>query len=464
MRDIYANARKVLVWIGEPDHLSELAFDTLEQFAIDDGTPDGSTTCKNLQDTTNERRAAIHLFIERSYFGRMWVIQEVVVARNPTILCGSLSLGFDSMHRAIRRMTGSGFFPFSGSTTNLTYLGNWRESYLAMSAPDTEEELDLRLFLDSRDRNASDARDKIFSLQGIANVGIAAGIDINYDDSVERVYTDFAKHVLRTRQDLQILSAVILRHRSDSKLILPSYVPDWSLPKYGGSILQRYYRFKPTHLFQAAGTTKRTISIEPDSDTIRLEGRIFDTVANVIPIKTFSTAKDNSIAVTEDRLKELAADAIGSETYPFTCEPSWVAYFRTLTADRTALSPRINDEYRNLYFSTLGSLGLFDSTNKDESSQPSIWEAISESIRTIIEDKDMFVTTRGYLGLGHEGSVAGDVVCVLTGGEVPFLLRQIATEEKRVFRFLSECYVHGVMDGEVMNDPNANPLEQISLV
>ncbi|KAF8851952.1 HET-domain-containing protein, partial [Acephala macrosclerotiorum] len=81
MRDIYSHANMVLAWIGAPDHLSALAFDTLEKFAVDDGTTDGSATCRQLEDAAEERRAAIQLFLERGYFFRMWIVQEVVVAK-----------------------------------------------------------------------------------------------------------------------------------------------------------------------------------------------------------------------------------------------------------------------------------------------------------------------------------------------------------------------------------------------
>ena len=464
MREIYANASGVFAWIGKPDSLSALAFNTLEQFAVSDGTPDGSATYRGIQDTIKERKRAIQLVIERPYFVRMWVIQEVVVARKAIITCGSLSLDFDKMHKAIQRMTGSGFYPFSRTTTNLTYVGNWRASYLETSAPDREEILGLRLFLDSRDRSATDPRDKIYSLRGIANKALASGIRVNYDDSIKRVYTDFSKLVLGIRPDLQILSAVILRHRTDSDLKLPSYVPNWNLPTYGGGILQRYYRFKPHHLFRAAGATTPRITIEEHSDTISLEGLRLDTVIRVIPIKSILAAKeDSSVSVTETSLRELAQDVIASGTYPFSGEPSWKAYFRTLTADRTALSPRIDDEYRSQYFTAFRGLSFYNSTSEDQNLPPPAWAKISEYIRTIIEDKDMFLTDKGYLGLGHEGFQVGDVVFIFLGGEVPFLLREAAPEKKTAFRFLSECYVHGVMDGEIMSDPKRNPLEQIPI-
>ena len=85
MRDIYANASRVLAWIGKPDGLTGLAFDTVKRFAADDGTPNGSVTHQRIPDTARERRAAIKLLIERSYFERVWVIQELVVAKTATI-------------------------------------------------------------------------------------------------------------------------------------------------------------------------------------------------------------------------------------------------------------------------------------------------------------------------------------------------------------------------------------------
>ncbi|KAF8851953.1 hypothetical protein BDZ45DRAFT_600670 [Acephala macrosclerotiorum] len=55
----------------------------------------------------------------------------------------------------------------------------------------------------------------------------------------------------------------------------------------------------------------------------------------------------------------------------------------------------------------------------------------------------MFLTAGGYLGLGHEGFNVGDIVCILSGGEVP--------------------YVHGVMDGEVVDDLDRSPLENFRI-
>jgi len=139
MRDIYANASRVIAWIGKPDSLSGLAFDTLERFAADDGTRDGSATYQKILDRAEERRAAIKLLIERSYFERVWVIQELVVAKSATIFCGSLSMAFDKFYLAVERMTGSGFYPLLAATMNITYLGDWRSYYLERATPGRRE-------------------------------------------------------------------------------------------------------------------------------------------------------------------------------------------------------------------------------------------------------------------------------------------------------------------------------------
>ena len=41
----------------------------------------------------------------------------------------------------------------------------------------------------------------------------------------------------------------------------------------------------------------------------------------------------------------------------------------------------------------------------------------------------------------------GDCVCVLFGGDTPFILRPKDNSE---WQFIAEAYVHGIMDGEAL--------------
>lgn len=75
----------------------------------------------------------------------------------------------------------------------------------------------------------------------------------------------------------------------------------------------------------------------------------------------------------------------------------------------------------------------------------------------------MFVTTKGYIGLARAGFGISDLICVFHGGEVPFLLRQIDSLQE-MFRFVGECYVHGIMDGEAMPDLDRAGRESFRLI
>jgi hypothetical protein len=57
-----------------------------------------------------------------------------------------------------------------------------------------------------------------------------------------------------------------------------------------------------------------------------------------------------------------------------------------------------------------------------------------------------FFTEKGYMGLGLSSMEEGDLVYVLSGGQVPFILRPAILAEG--FSLVGESHVHGIMDGE----------------
>lgn len=60
----------------------------------------------------------------------------------------------------------------------------------------------------------------------------------------------------------------------------------------------------------------------------------------------------------------------------------------------------------------------------------------------------LFATTSGFVGLCPQEAEAGDLVVILFGGHVPYILRQSTTLESRAYRLVGEAFVHGVMYGE----------------
>ena len=70
------------------------------------------------------------------------------------------------------------------------------------------------------------------------------------------------------------------------------------------------------------------------------------------------------------------------------------------------------------------------------------------NLRTCDRSK-IFLTENGRLGMIPHGGLVevGDVCCIIFGAIVPFLLTP-AKEGRH--KLVSDCYVHGVMDGEIM--------------
>ncbi|KAJ9621023.1 hypothetical protein H2203_007610 [Taxawa tesnikishii (nom. ined.)] len=63
----------------------------------------------------------------------------------------------------------------------------------------------------------------------------------------------------------------------------------------------------------------------------------------------------------------------------------------------------------------------------------------------------MYTTQKGFIGTGFPNIRVGDMVCLLYGGRVPFVLRPVPDTDK--FHLIGETYVHGLMHGEALDMP-----------
>ncbi|KAF1841820.1 putative heterokaryon incompatibility protein 6, OR allele, partial [Cucurbitaria berberidis CBS 394.84] len=63
-----------------------------------------------------------------------------------------------------------------------------------------------------------------------------------------------------------------------------------------------------------------------------------------------------------------------------------------------------------------------------------------------------YITRKGHLVLGSEHFKRGDVVALIRGSQVPFVLRRQDQISGR-YQVVGEAYVDGIMDGEAARDP-----------
>jgi hypothetical protein len=84
--------------------------------------------------------------------------------------------------------------------------------------------------------------------------------------------------------------------------------------------------------------------------------------------------------------------------------------------------------------------------NKQDNEQSFVSSTL---IKQALHSRGLFLSKQGYMGVARYDVKEGDKICILHGGQVPFVLRQ----KGKYYQFKGECYVHGLMNGEGMEYP-----------
>lgn len=75
-------------------------------------------------------------------------------------------------------------------------------------------------------------------------------------------------------------------------------------------------------------------------------------------------------------------------------------------------------------------------------------KAFPNEILRSVRGRRLFRTEQGLIGLGPRTLRPGDSVCIFFGSAVPYVLRPVGDH----FLFLGECCVHGIMNGEALEE------------
>ncbi|KAI1753350.1 heterokaryon incompatibility protein-domain-containing protein [Xylaria castorea] len=162
-----------------------------------------------------------------------------------------------------------------------------------------------------------------------------------------------------------------------------------------------------------------------------------------VPRPEFPGAEDDSRSW-EERLEEL-------------CEKEEMKHlFEVLVGLMAAFSPEQSPN------SHLASEAEISQQLADTISQAPLISQFSEGLRIGFERR-LCVTKNGYMGLVPPLTHVGDLVSIFYGGDAPYLVRSetnpVAAKKIGVLRcrLVGECYMHGMMDGEMVG-PGNTPL------
>ncbi len=279
MRHIYSNAIEVLVWLGPAANDSDLSIRACQDLALqladfmsrqtdndddelDDANqvrtefalPEDSLEYKMAEDATTRRRwrnlkriftefesprwserqvRALLAIVSRPWWTRIWIVQELCLARRARVIVGQSSIEWKAFAQAVN--VASYYHPASLGLARSAFFiladlkddWDWERYSETKFASSTTESSLLPLLARLRWNQATDARDKVYGLLGLAKDGDA--VPISYKATVAEVYQMAARTIIQETGSLDVLAHCLKPHLSKpSELRLPSWVPDWS--------------------------------------------------------------------------------------------------------------------------------------------------------------------------------------------------------------------------------------------
>lgn len=483
MGKIYSGARLVAIWLGEEDNYTIPAFNLIQkisELATESAVGTLHSNFSQLLDRDamqalglpffpSTEWESMHRLFERRWFQRSWVVQEVALADVAVAMCGCRILNWDDIGRTGQYLVASGFFrPMQeiygrqGRPTFSSTIQNHRGRVKL----DADRSLTM-LLCSTRRFKTTDPRDKIYSLLAIARskrdqtVWGNADNNVSYPDyssSVDTCFYQATENLIKQEPSLALLSSV-----EDASLRgtpnLPSWVPNYAVWQEA-TILGMYDN---PHEYHAGGD--RTVSI------FRSDLKWNDSILSLAGYK-METVKEMGMCLDPNLIDNGIPKVLVSwlklmsslpDTY-INGESRDEATWRTFTGNLGGSTHPAHSDYRRHFLAFLhyhliddddlckvtGITNAVRSTRAwEDATKTGNGDLYATSFVYIAGLRRFFITKNGYIGLGPKSMQAGDSVFVFPGGIVPFILR---TSDLGSYRLVGEAYVHGIMNGEAVND------------
>lgn len=473
MGDVYRSAFRVIAWLGEEDEDSDLAYDALEALPTDEKVHwDYSTSIELKKFLTAKHTTALGRLFRRAWWQRIWTVQESVLGSTLCFACGNWEISADVLCAVANSYT-----QHIGSCCQQSF---WKEDInselaepmqtldeLAVSRASRGSHSLLWLLTSFTYRRCSDPRDKVFGLLGLCSTDVRKEIRPNYSTPVPLVYEQVALNVIKRDRSLDVFSQVCRRFAYGVELAtvnLPSWVPDWTSEIIDYERLLLTSRQAWNDYFKASSGALASIRYVRQGRIV-LKGMILGIVA-VLGTPNSSLGLIESIY---NNWRDVAGvEALPHRLYNKTSTTYYDAFWQTLCSSilrpQTSLHGSVkgirtcnNAIHRSWYEAWCNWISDFDTDldRIDDVSSECTGSEIQSfemgviaatSMRTLFISRD-----EEWLGLAPTDAIAGDVIALLEGGRVPYILRPGNETQAGCYQVIGDAYVHGVMDGESWN-------------
>jgi hypothetical protein len=420
--------------------------------------------------------------LRRPWFRRTWIIQEVATSERASVHCGKQTIPWETLANVYMGL-GKRFLPVQQVGGNdaqhllesITAIENARRSHrgsLSMSLYD--------ILVATTQNQCRDDHDKVFAVVGLAKdwrgqASLLPGYHSTRDEQTAlETFKAFAVVDVMRLKNLRILSCA--SGPKESTASLSSWVPDW---RYVNNS-HPFTRYSDRSKFRASGATQPEAWFSANNTILHVLGKRVDQVHMVVHETTFAKtigvfeitkqkisdieqshrwlqkchelSRDGRGRISASRFKEFCRTLIcGLTSEAFRASAKYSQY----VAKYLAFLSRATEIFRE-YLEEASGFG-FGARGLDEFDPHVKTHALVEGCLDRWASKRKFsVTSKGRLTSIPAKSKEGDIICVLFGGEVPFVLRRLADGYHAV---VGECYVDGIMDGECFSDDVPGPQE-----
>ncbi len=367
MRDIYGQATRTIVWLGDaPD--GRVVFQFLVEMMLqrDNGVSGlevavAQAGLKKIRDD-NPKWTAFGRMLENPYWSRVWIVQEIVVSRQVDIWYGGRWFDWDlfsSIIGALKTESPTGLLqkldqsegmatpPFR-AIHQIQIIEKMREDYQAgikWSLP--------WILVSFSHARATLGLDHIFAFQGISTAVDDKALVPNYGRSTLDVFTETARYSLAQPSNLMMLSvAGIGRERESKSTDWPSWVPNFQLIAQLPAFPFLLHSYAP---YQAGGGFSPSFpTSQQASDELVIRGALVDEVAAVTTLAPgdwtrwrglgeMGSADERQAAeltlhdVARMREAQELSESLCAPTY-FNGQSRWEAFWRTALGNKSLTS------------------------------------------------------------------------------------------------------------------------------
>jgi hypothetical protein len=501
MKYIYRYAKCVIIWLGPSDGFTDKALALVDRAAelLRQETGQHVPVAEDIRaeriDVERNRRRGfppvdraaeweplVSLF-SRPWFSRVWVFQESRMASAAVVRIGAYERDWADFCAASSFFAYKSYSVVKGLARVLVRVVALCASSRVGSREAEIQPTPLMDLLESTLRfQATEPRDRVFALLGMAVE--EQEFQVNYEKSVKDIYTDVSRYFLchhTTKKDhhaLRVLSSV--KHYPDSPNDdMPSWVHRWHAP-IPETKQNRTTEAQPMFTISGLASSAKfhaggdeyngAIPSPADPYSISLKGFIFATISTnvnflqmsplsrprlwdmVLDIRSVCNDRHAAYPTGEEIDEALALTLTMADTLLFTADAHAETYHaidfqhfclalyeQTVTILTSAGRIQECEDFR---------LGWGADYNKLKTLVGAHQKAprFSSDVQVACLGRELFGTQEGYIGIGDVTLQEGDLVCVLFGGKVPFILRPADGR----YRFVGECYLHGIMLGEAL--------------